>query len=372
MTRPVRIYDTFLFDGELDLLEHRLRENFEDTDMFVLVEAGETYRGKPKPLQFGTSGQRFAWARDKLRIVSLAALGPPGATPRARAEVQRNAVLLALHDAHPQDIVLLLDADEIPSISLLRLLRTCGLAAPHRLQMTRHYQKLDLLAPASTCCMDRSLPFSFAADRRPSPAWESPADLWSGRSGVAAPMASMQNSSGSTPFCLRFGKTDQPVLAEAGRHLTATDPSAHLSRKLGRVFHSEWATEAGTYLPHLLRCEQHAVHHRGWWYAERPTGPLPSDLARLAAACPSTRRTTPLPPLWRRRLVRTWAWLRVWQAWPGFAVRFVDRHFEALLPALAMPLLVAGLVRRLLARGLPARSVRKQQVGHASAHAHHP
>ncbi len=135
-----RIYDTFLFDGELDLLEHRLRENYSDMDVFVLVEAAQTYRGEPKPLLFEENKARFAWADTKLRHVKLDSLGGPAAEPRARAAVQRNSILLGLYDAAPEDVVLLLDADEIPSTGLLRELKAHGLAAPHRLQMTRHYQ----------------------------------------------------------------------------------------------------------------------------------------------------------------------------------------------------------------------------------------
>jgi hypothetical protein len=39
LRKAIKIYDTFLLDGELDLLEYRLRENYDDTDIFVLVEA---------------------------------------------------------------------------------------------------------------------------------------------------------------------------------------------------------------------------------------------------------------------------------------------------------------------------------------------
>ena len=60
--QAVRVYDTFVFDGEVDLLEHRLRQNDDLTDAFVLVEAEQTYRGQPKPLIFQQHRGRFAWA----------------------------------------------------------------------------------------------------------------------------------------------------------------------------------------------------------------------------------------------------------------------------------------------------------------------
>lgn len=364
----MKIYDTFLFDGELDLLEYRLRENYDHTDVFVLVEAGQTYRGQQKPFHFAANRARFAWAADKLRAIQLNALGGPSAAPRERAQVQRNSILLALHDASPEDVVLLLDADEIPSRAFLQQLRTTGLQEPRRLQMTRHYQRLNVVAPASTCCVDHRLPFAFAADRIEVPGWEKLGEVWSGRSGVGAPVSTLQRS-GTSPFQLRFGPEAKLVIPNAGRHLTAVDPSAQLFRKLGRVFHAEWATDRGMHLPHLLRCEEHAVHHRGWWYAEHIPGDLPEDLARLASACPATVRTHPIPSMWRRRIVRTWAWLRLWPAFPEKMIRFIDMRFETLVPLVAPPLIAADSIRYLLGRVLPRRN--KANQGGTGVHAHH-
>ncbi len=344
MQKPVRIYDTFLFDGELDLLEHRLRQNFEATDLFVLIEAAETYRGHSKPLVFAQQRSRFAWAAAKIRAVQLTSLGPPQSDPRERAAVQRNALLMALYDAADDDVVLILDADEIPSLSVLAALRKGPLVGPHRLEMTRHYQRLNLLAPASTCCIDRSQPFAFAGGHPRPPRWE-PGTLWSGRSGVAVSFRDLRAVQARSPFQLRFGGGIERVLPAAGRHLTAVDPSAQLSRKMGRVFHSEWATERGSYPPHLARCEQYAVHHRGWWYAETVPGPLPADLATLAAACPATLRSAPLPAMWRRRCVRTWAWLRQSKAMSDVHVKRIDDRFDSLLPCLAPVLLVFDVAR---------------------------
>jgi beta-1,4-mannosyl-glycoprotein beta-1,4-N-acetylglucosaminyltransferase len=369
LQRLMKIYDTFLFDGELDLLEYRLRENYDDTDVFVLVEAGETYRGQEKPFHFATNRARFAWAAEKLRTIQLNTLGGPSAAPRERARVQRNAILLALHDAAPEDVVLILDADEIPSREFLRRLRGSGLDEPRRLEMTRHYQRLNVIAPASTCCVDPKLPFAFAAGHVEAPGWERLSEMWSGRSGVAAPVSVLQTRPGASPFQLRFGPEVKPVIPNAGRHLTAVDPSAQLFRKLGRVFHAEWATDRGMHRAHLLRCEEHAVHHRGWWYAEQIAGELPEDLARLAASCPATVRTGMLPSMWRRRVVRTWAWLRLWPSFSERMVRFIDTRFEALVPLVATPLIAADGIRYVMGRVLSKR--RKANEWGAGAHAHH-
>src|SRR5580658_5545912 len=118
----MRIFDTFLFDGELDLLEHRLRETFDLVDVFVLVEAAETFRGEKKPLVFRENRVRFAWAASKIRHVALDSLGAPGLSPWSREALQRNAIMLGLRDADPADIVLILDADEIVARPLLERL----------------------------------------------------------------------------------------------------------------------------------------------------------------------------------------------------------------------------------------------------------
>ena len=309
VNRPVRIYDTFLFDGELDLLSHRLRQNFEATDVFVLIEAAQTYRGKTKPMVFAEHRDEFAWAAHKIRAIQLKSLGTLDSTPKQRAAVQRNALVMALHDAVDGDVILILDADEIPSLTALAELHAAGLTRPHRLEMTRHYQRANLLAPASTCCVDTSQPFPFAAGHQKPYKWE-PGRIWSGRSGIAAPLSSLKGNTGVTPFRLRFGGGIDETIPHAGRHLTAVDPSSHLPRKMGRVFHAEWATNRGVYPAHLALCEEHAVHHRGWWYAEFVPGELPADLASIAAACPAMLRIEQLPSMWRRRCVRTWAWLR--------------------------------------------------------------
>ena len=50
MTR--RIFDSFCYRGEADLLECRLTELYESVHAFVIVECNLTYSGHPKPLRF--------------------------------------------------------------------------------------------------------------------------------------------------------------------------------------------------------------------------------------------------------------------------------------------------------------------------------
>ena len=54
------VYDCFPFFNELDLLEIRLNVLKDGVDRFVIVEAGETHTGKPKPFYFEENRGRFA------------------------------------------------------------------------------------------------------------------------------------------------------------------------------------------------------------------------------------------------------------------------------------------------------------------------
>jgi beta-1,4-mannosyl-glycoprotein beta-1,4-N-acetylglucosaminyltransferase len=350
----VRIFDTFPFDGELDLLEFRLRETFDLVDHFVLVEAAQTYRGTAKPFTFADNKDRFAWAGEKIRHVRLAGLGHASASPRERAAVQRNAARLALRDAAPDDLILLLDVDEIPSRALLQSLRAGGLDRPRRLTMTRHYGFADALGPSSPCCPNLADPFPVSTARPRPGSWQAIAARWHGQSGVAAPVRALD---GRTPFDLRFGLPLGDAIPDAGRHFTSVDPSTRLERKLSRVFHEEYDGPRETAPDHLARCRRYGVHHRGWWYAERPSGPLPEDLGRLLSAYPGLA-APPSRPALARRLVRSWSWLRLWKRLPDRAVGAVDRNFEYLAPLLALPLLLCDLGRAGLAIAMRATGTR--------------
>jgi beta-1,4-mannosyl-glycoprotein beta-1,4-N-acetylglucosaminyltransferase len=350
----VRIVDTFPFDGELDLLEHRLRESEGLVDQVILVEAAETYRGARKKLLFKENRERFAWAASRIRHVVVRRLGGDDALPRERAAVQRNAILLALRDAASDDVVLLLDVDEIPSRSLLERLRSEGIDRPRRLAMTRHYVFADLLGPRSPCCPTAADPFPTALARQEPGRWDTLPATWHGFSGVAVPRRSLDER---TAFDLRFRTPLDDPLPDAGRHFSSVDPSARPQQKLSRMFHAEYDGARETAAAHLERCRRHAVHHRGWWYAERPDGAVPPDVGRLLARCPQLR-APPLPSPLARRLVRSWAWLRLWKPLPGRLVGAVDRHFDRLRPLLAPPLLLLDLGRAGLAAALRATGLR--------------
>ena len=120
-----RIFDCFLFYDELDLLEIRLRELEDVVDVFVISESPRTFKGAPKPFHFLDNLNRFERWIPQIRHVTT---DPPITTPFtmergdewnpkawANEAKQRNAVMNALDDCHKRDIIMVSDADEIPS-----------------------------------------------------------------------------------------------------------------------------------------------------------------------------------------------------------------------------------------------------------------
>jgi beta-1,4-mannosyl-glycoprotein beta-1,4-N-acetylglucosaminyltransferase len=344
-----RIIDAFLFDAELDLLEHRFAETFDLVDTYILVEAGETFTGRPKPLTFAENRTRFSRFASKIKHVALPRLAADlRAGPWERERLQRNALLFALPGAGLRDVLLVLDADEIPSREVLERLRANGLDRPRRLLMTRHYQYADLLGPRSPCCPAPFEPFPQALGRKRPPQWDQLSIEWFSRSAVALPVEALQGSHGSvsqSPFDIRRLTPCAGALPAAGRHLCFVDPSSRPARKLERVSHTELAGARDRSGLHLSRCARYAVHHRGWWYAERPVGSLPQDLQRLVDRQPQLETRRRPAAIMLRRAVRCWAWVRISRTIPDALVSSVDQHFRLYAPGLVPLLLMLDILR---------------------------
>lgn len=109
------IYDCFLYAGEIDVLELRLNVVGDHVDRFVLVEAGETFSGRPKPFAFEDQADRLRPFADRIRYVKIPRL-PPVANPWVREIWQRNQMRRGIVDLKPDDVVFLSDVDEIPNV----------------------------------------------------------------------------------------------------------------------------------------------------------------------------------------------------------------------------------------------------------------
>ncbi len=114
------VYDCFTFFNELDLLEIRLNVLKDVVDRFVLVEAGETHAGRPKPMMFAENRARFATFADRIAYVAVERFPSVCTTDWARENWQRNAISKGLEGAQDGDAVLISDLDEIPRPEAVR------------------------------------------------------------------------------------------------------------------------------------------------------------------------------------------------------------------------------------------------------------
>ncbi len=141
-----KVIDTFLFFQELDLAEIRMEYLDDLVDHFVIVEAAQTFSGKPKPFNFEANRARFAKFDGKIIYIKIEdrhenytsvirhlASQADATSERIRSLLEAHMhydkshlawVLDSYHRecihfgldqiAKPDDIVLLSDLDEIP------------------------------------------------------------------------------------------------------------------------------------------------------------------------------------------------------------------------------------------------------------------
>lgn len=141
----MKIFDTFLFYNELELLELRLNTLDSVVDHFVITEANVTFSGKPKPLYFAENRARFKKFEGKIihNVIkttpnSFEFFTPPneyytcrdisyphksGGVPLSKLNLnfqrevfQRDSVVNGLLPfALSEDLIMISDLDEIPN-----------------------------------------------------------------------------------------------------------------------------------------------------------------------------------------------------------------------------------------------------------------
>lgn len=143
----VKIWDLFMLYDELDILEARLTElDASPIYRHVITEATRDLRGRPKPLWYGDSRERFAPWADRIVHNVVTTLSPPEASPDpwTRDTAQRDAMMAGLAGAEPDDVILNGDADEIPRAPV------CGLEPPpggHALEQVLYLYAVDWQYP---------------------------------------------------------------------------------------------------------------------------------------------------------------------------------------------------------------------------------
>lgn len=152
------IYDCFLFNDELDLLELRLKFLDKSVDKFVLVESARTLSGQAKPLHFRENRQRYAAYLSK--IIPLEA--PVNDMPPWDYEIfQRNYCKQGLQDCQADDIIFISDADEILNIPAIISLPKVSL--PSVIELPVYYYFMSNKT-SSSFFVNLAAPWSFIRD----------------------------------------------------------------------------------------------------------------------------------------------------------------------------------------------------------------
>ncbi|KAL4200577.1 hypothetical protein AMTRI_Chr02g254260 [Amborella trichopoda] len=125
---PRRVFDAIVFSNELDLLEIRWNELSPYVTKFIILESNTTFTGIPKPLFFAENRQRFNFVQPNLiyGLFSGRKLSK-GEDPFVLESAQRAAMngLLRRAGVSSGDLVIMSDADEIPSPHTIDILRWC-------------------------------------------------------------------------------------------------------------------------------------------------------------------------------------------------------------------------------------------------------
>ena len=131
----MKIYDCFLLNNELDLLEIRLNELYHLIDHFVIVESTHTFQGKAKDLHLKNNWDRFSPWHEKIIHVVVDDM-PNNGNAWHNEHHQRNSILKGIENADLDDMIIISDCDEIPRQSVIQEMRSdpreiAGLRIPY-------------------------------------------------------------------------------------------------------------------------------------------------------------------------------------------------------------------------------------------------
>jgi len=144
--RRRKIYDLILLNTELDWLEIRLGEMYDNVDYFIIMESKTTFSAQPKPLTIKDNWQRFAAYHNKMIRHTLDdSKLSPSSTTWERETFSRNAMFQQVIPsltgdamAYTGDAIIVSDVDEIPRPDALQTLRNCEFP-PNLTLMSRMY-----------------------------------------------------------------------------------------------------------------------------------------------------------------------------------------------------------------------------------------
>jgi hypothetical protein len=210
--RNPKLFDCFMLLDELDMLECRLIELFNEVDRFVIVECGETHQGTPKPSHYLDNKERFRPWAEKIEHIWVHDLGATDPMQRDREQREWFKVGMAAVAVEPWDIVLQSDLDEIPAALFIKS------SLEHELWTVADRSNFLAFEQRLHC---------FAVD------WEYPIK-WKGT--VAARYAHIKSFAD-----MRDARATAPFLKNAGHHISWLGGPEQAVRKLDAFAHTEIA-----------------------------------------------------------------------------------------------------------------------------------
>ena len=215
----MKVFDCFTFFNELDLLEFRLKYLDKAVDHFVIAESNLTHSGQPKPYHFKEARERFRQWEEKIIYIPVQQNKEglvfeeqkkynPGSAAWKLENEQRNALLEAFQQMQEDDLVLLGDLDEIPSLAAIEKAKSS--LKPVAFSHLFHYYFLNCQNTGNS-------------------RW------WKG-----CIAASAQQFKTITPQGLRDKRDDYPSLPDAGWHFSFLGGAKKIREKLMAFAHTEF------------------------------------------------------------------------------------------------------------------------------------
>ena len=117
------IYDCFQYFNEDHIVDLRLNILNQYVDYFVISESTKTHQGKEKKINFNLNN--FSKFKSKIKFVVSEYKEKINFEKHTGGEspieqFQRNSLLEGIKDAHPEDLIILSDSDEIPDLRKIK------------------------------------------------------------------------------------------------------------------------------------------------------------------------------------------------------------------------------------------------------------
>jgi len=138
-----KIYDTFMFATELDLLEIRFNILNDHVDFFVVSESNHTHLGTEKPFNFLKNKERYKEFEHKI-IHNMIEDSPLNSDTWGREIHERNCIIRSLKNCNPDDIILTSDVDEIPNPEVWSSLDSNNLNGVYLLNQRMFYYYMNV------------------------------------------------------------------------------------------------------------------------------------------------------------------------------------------------------------------------------------